>query len=150
MSLKIELYPSKATGTGLDGLRREDYATDDAFLEAATRRQMELDDPAYRKAKTKVVRAYQEQLQQEAKTRRETEFAEAVKVCKLSQSRQQEIEAKAAKLAVADFEGGRISATEVDNQKRKYTEELTMWAKRDAVMGERINAALRGTRFCDI
>lgn len=144
MSLKIELFPKKATGTGLDGLRREDYATDDAFLEAAARRQMELDDPAYRKARAKVLRAYQEQLQQDAKARSDAEFAAAVKACKLSQSRQREIEAQAAKLAVADFEGGRISATEVDGRKRKYTEELTMRAKHDAVMGERINAALRG------
>ena len=96
MSLKIELFPQKATGTGRDGLRRDDYATDDAFLEAAARRQMELDNPAYIKARTKVLRAYQEQLQMEAKARSE--------------------------------------------------EELTTRAKHDAVMGERINAALRGTR----
>ena len=35
MGLKIELFPAKATGTGLDGLKREDFKTDEAFLEAA-------------------------------------------------------------------------------------------------------------------
>ncbi len=146
MGLKIELFPAKETGTGLDGLKREDFKTDEAFLEAATQRQMELDNPAYIKARTKVLRAYQEQIQAEEKARRESEFAAAVKACKLSQSCQREREAQAAKKDVADFEEGRISATEVDNQKRKYIEELTTRAKSDAVMGERINAALRGTR----
>lgn len=64
----------------------------------------------------------------------------------LADLRLEMIEALAAKKAVADFEEGRISATEVDNQKRKYIKELTTRAKSDAVMGERINAALRGTR----
>ena len=54
MGLKIELFPAKATGTGLDGLKREDFKTDEAFLEAATQRQMELDNPAYIKARTKL------------------------------------------------------------------------------------------------
>lgn len=146
MSLKIELFTQKETGTGLDGLKREDFKSDEALLEAATQRQMELDNPAYIKARTKVLRVYQEQLQAEAKARSEAEFAAAVKACKLSQSRQREIEVQASKKAVSDFEEGRISATEVDNQKRRYAEELTTQAKRDVVMGERINAALRGAR----
>ena len=31
MGLKIELFPAKATGTGLDGLKREDFKTDEAY-----------------------------------------------------------------------------------------------------------------------
>ena len=48
-TLQIELFSKKESG--LDGLRREDFPSEEAFIEAGIARQMRLNDPAYRKAR---------------------------------------------------------------------------------------------------
>ena len=51
-TLQIELFSKKQSG--LDGLRREDFPSEEAFIEAGIERQMRLNNPAYQKARIAV------------------------------------------------------------------------------------------------
>ena len=63
-TLQIELFSKKQSG--LDGLRREDFPSEEAFIEAGIERQMRLNNPAYQKARIAVMEEREKQLKEEA------------------------------------------------------------------------------------
>jgi hypothetical protein len=147
MGLKIELFPAKETGTGLDGLRREDFSSEEAFIEAGIERQMRLNNPAYQKARIAVMEEREKQLKEEAARRDQAEYEAAVKACRLSKNQEVEVRKAAAEKAVMDMNDGKIPPNKVSEQTEKYVVELTRQKKGDIVTAERINASLRGNRF---
>ncbi|MDE6899866.1 MAG: hypothetical protein K2P15_02205 [Oscillospiraceae bacterium] len=76
-TLQIELFSKKQSG--LDGLRREDFPSEEAFIEAGIERQMRLNNPAYQKARIAVMEEREKQLKEEAARQDQAEYEAAVK-----------------------------------------------------------------------
>ncbi len=126
-----------------EGLTRSSFPSEGAYLAEAIRRQMMYDDPAYQKARQKVVRLRQEQLAAEAQARETAEFNKQLKNCVLPKQKQEEIRKKAADRAGRDFTSGRITAEAIEAQTKTYYAELERRAKIDYVSGQRFNAMFR-------
>ena len=144
-TLQIELFSKKQSG--LDGLRREDFPSEEAFIEAGIERQMRLNNPAYQKARIAVMEEREKQLKEEAARQDQAEYEAAVKACRLSKIQEVEVRKAAAEKAVMDMNDGKIPPNKVSEQTEKYVVELTRQKKGDIVTAERINASLRGNRF---
>lgn len=93
-TLQIELFSKKESG--LDGLRREDFPSEEAFIEAGIARQMQLNDPAYRKARIAVMEEREKQLKEEENRLAQAENEAAVKACRLSKNQEAEVRKAAA------------------------------------------------------
>ncbi len=143
-TLQIELFSKKESG--LDGLRREDFPSEEAFVSAAIARQMQLNDPAYRKARIAVLEERNKQLREEENRRAQAENEAAVKACRLSKNQEAEVRKAAADKALRDADDRKIQADQIAEQTAKYVTELTEAKKREIVMASRINQALRGNR----
>ena len=143
-TLQIELFSKKESG--LDGLRREDFPNEATFIEAAIARQMQLNDPAYRKAQIMVLEEREKQLKEEENRRAQAENEAAVKACRLSKNQGSEVRKAAADRALMDVDNKKIQADQITEQTAKYVTEWTEAKKREIVMASRINQALRGNR----
>lgn len=143
-TLQIELFSKKESG--LDGLRREDFPSEEAFIKTGIERQMRLNDPAYQKARIAVIEEREKQLKEEAAQRDWAEYEAAVKACRLSEMQTAEVRKTAAEKAVMDVNDGKIPPDKVSEQTEKYVTELTHKKKCEIVTAERINASLRGNR----
>lgn len=143
-TLQIELFSKKESG--LDGLRREDFPSEEAFIEAGIERQMRLNDPAYQKARIAVIEEREKQLKEEAARQDQAEYEAAVKACRLSEMQTAEVRKMAAEKAVMDVNDGKIPPAKVSEQTEKYVAELTHAKKCEIITAGRINASLRGNR----
>lgn len=145
MKLYIETFGPKESG--LDGVKREDFATEAEYLDAATRRQMELDNPEYKKARAKVEQEHRQRLAKEQEEQDAAEYKAAVKACKLSDTDMNAIKKTATEMAIRDYNDGKIKWDEVEARGKRYIDQLSEKKKREIVTNQRVNAALRGNRF---
>lgn len=101
--------------SGLIGLRREDFPSEEAFIEAGIERQMRLNNPAYQKARIAVMEEREKQLKEEAARQDQAEYEAAVKACRLSKNQEAEVRKAAAEKAVMDMNDGKIPPNKVSD-----------------------------------
>ena len=132
--------------SALDAVKRSDYDTDEAYLNAATLYEMERSDPAYQQVRRRLkseLEARQEQAQR-------TEQAEAYKKIRagtvLDAVDQRQIDAQAAERARADLAAGRIAASALGATIEKYANEMGEHMKDVKAGNQLFNGIIRGNR----
>lgn len=137
LELRMGLSGPKTT----DVIRREDFDSDDAYLDAATRHELERErDPRY----NDVRRKFEIQLAQEkekarkaAQDKRFNELRDQVKVDRAS------IDERATVAATADLNSGRISPKEFGEAKEKHAKKIEDQDRRDKASNIMFNEFVR-------
>lgn len=130
--------------SALDLVKRGDYDSDEAYLDACTRAEMERSSPEYRAARSRLKAEYR--ARQEAEQRKAQ--AEAYKTIRANVSLdnldRRNIDEQAADLARRDLAANRIAASELGKTIEKYAQELSEKAKDHKASNALFNAMLRG------
>lgn len=131
--------------SALDLVRREDFADDEAYLNAAAKAELERSSPEYRAARNRLkneYRARQEEEQRQAQS-------EAYKIIRentsLDDLDRRSIDEQAVSLARRDLAANRIAASELGKTIERYAAELSEKRKSEKATNTMFNAVLRGT-----
>ena len=128
---KDEYYNHIANRIGMqmpsvkDTIKREDFDSDEAFVDAIARKELEMEEnPRLVELKRKhyVELARQREEEQREKERKQREAARAA--AKLTEKEKREVAAAALDAATADLRSGRITHEQFDEAKEKYREKI--------------------------
>ena len=130
--------------SALDLVKRGDYDSDEAYLDACTRAEMERSSPEYRAARSRLKAEYR--ARQEAKQRKaQAENYKAIRSSvSLDSVDQHSIDEEAADLARRDLAANRIAASELGKTIERYAQELSEKKKDSKASNALFNAMLRG------
>ena len=131
--------------SALDLVRREDFADDEAYLDAAAKAELERSSPEYRAARNRLkseYRARQEEEQRQAQSEAYKTIRESVELDGLDR---RSIDEQAVSLARRDLSANRIAASELGKTIERYAAELGEKRKSEKATSAMFNAVLRGT-----
>lgn len=130
--------------SALDLVKRGDYDSDEAYLDACARAEMERSSPEYRAARSRLKAEYR--ARQEAEQRKaQSENYKAIRSrVSLDSVDQHNIDEEAAELARRDLSANRIAASDLGATIEKYAAELAEKAKDSKASNALFNAMLRG------
>ena len=123
--------------SALDLVKRGDYDSDEAYLDACTRAELERSSPEYRAARSRL------KVEQARKAQSENYKAIRSSVS-LDSVDKHNIDEEAAALARRDLSANRIAASDLGATIEKYAAELTEKAKDSKASSALFNAMLRG------
>ena len=130
--------------SALDLVKRSDYDTDEQYLDACTRAELERSSPEYRAARSRLKAEYHaRQEEQERKAQAENYKALRASVTLDSLDRRN-IDEQAADLARRDLAANRIAASELGATIERYAKELSEKRKDSKASNALFNAMLRG------
>lgn len=132
--------------SALDIVSRGDYDSEDEFLDACVRMELERSSPEYRAARSRLkaeYRARQEKQERAAQTARYREIRSNVGLDDLDR---RNIDEQAADLARRDLAAGRISASALGKSIEGYAAELSEKRKSERASSILFNSMLRGQR----
>lgn len=130
--------------SALDLVKRSDYDSDEAYLDACTRAELERSSPEYRAARSRLKAAYRaRQEEQERKAQAENYRSIRASVT-LDSLDQRNIDEQAADLARRDLAANRIAASELGRVIEKYAQKLGEQRKDEKASNALFNAMLRG------
>lgn len=130
--------------SALDLVKRSDYDTDEQYLDACTRAELERSSPEYRAARSRLKAEYHvRQEEQERKAQAENYKAIRSSVS-LDSVDKHNIDEKAVTLARRDLSANRIAASDLGATIEKYAAELTEKAKDSKASNALFNAMIRG------
>lgn len=128
----------------LDLCSRDDFTTDEAYLDACTHAELERSSPEYRNARNRLkaeLRARQEE--QERKAQAENYKAIRANIG-LDSVDKHNIDERAADLARRDLAANRITASALGVAIEKYAQELSEKRKDEKAAAQMFNSILRG------
>lgn len=130
--------------SALDLCARSDYATDEQYLDACARAELERSSPEYRAARSRLKAEYSARQETQAR-RAQAESYKAIRanVC-LDSVDQRSIDEQAAALARRDLAAGRIAASALGAAIEKYAQALGEKRKDEKASSSLFNAMLRG------
>ena len=130
--------------SALDLVKRGDYDSDEAYLDACARAELERSSPEYRAARSRLKAEYR--ARQEAQERKaQAENYKAIRSSvSLDSVDQHNIDEEAAELARRDLAANRIVASELGKAIAKYAQELSEKKKDSKASKALFNAMLRG------
>ena len=130
--------------SALDLVKRSDYDSDEAYLDASARAEMERSSPEYRAARSRLKAEYR--ARQEAEQRKVQD--EAYKTIRANVSLdnldRRNIDEQAADLARRDLAANRIPASELGATIERYAQELSEKKKDSKASNALFNAMIRG------
>ena len=130
--------------SALDLVKRGDYDSDEAYLDACTHAELERSSPEYRNARNRLkaeLRARQEE--QERKAQAENYKAIRANIG-LDSVDKHNIDERAADLARRDLAANRIAASALGVAIEKYAQELSEKRKDEKAAAQMFNSILRG------
>ena len=129
--------------SALDLVKRSDYDSDEAYLDACTRAELERDSK-YRAARSRLKAEYR--ARQEAEQRKaQSENCRMIRAgVSLDNVDQHNIDAEAADLARRDLAANRAAASALGATIKKYAQELSKKRKDEKASAELFNKMLRG------
>lgn len=134
--------------SALDLVSRRDYSSDEAYLDAAVKAEMERSSPEYQAIRRKLAAEYQQRHEEAERKVQAEKFKEIRSNVQLWDSDTRAIDAEAAEMAHRDLAAGRIGASEMGKTIEKYAKELTEKRKdnkaQNQLMSEIIRGAMRG------
>lgn len=130
--------------SALDLVERSDYDTDEQYLDACTRAELERSSPEYRAARSRLKAEFR--ARQEAKQRKaQAENYKAIRSSvSLDSVDQHNIDEEAADLARRDLAANRIAASELGATIERYAQELSEKKKDSKASNALFNAMIRG------
>ena len=130
--------------SALDLVKRSDYDTDEQYLDACARAELERSSPEYRAARSRLKAEYHAR-QEEQERKAQSENYKAIRSSvSLDSVDKHNIDEEAAALARRDLSANRIAASDLGATIEKYAAELTEKAKDSKASSALFNAMLRG------
>ena len=123
---------------------RSKYATDDAYLDALVKAEMERSSPEYQEARRRLKRQYMEMQEEKQTTARAAKQKELRAAVELSGYDQREIDQKAGEKARMDLASGRIGASDLGTAIEQYAKTLSDKKKDELAMNQLMNMIFRG------
>lgn len=143
---KIRRALNRGRVNGLDMVRRSDYATRDAYLDAATKAELEREVSGYGDIYARLDREYaaiEEKAVREAERKR---FDELTNKAFIHDSERKAIEANARSKANADLSAGRISIGQHAERMMEYAKAGEMEIRKQKAAAAQFNEAMRQAR----
>ena len=130
--------------SALDLVKRSDYDSDEAYLDAAAKAELERSSPEYRAARSRLKAEYRARQEDEQRAAQKETYktlrAEAV----LDDLDRRTIDEQAVSLARRDLVANRIGASELGKTIERYAKELGEKRKSEKAASAMFNAVLRG------
>lgn len=130
--------------SALDLVERGDYDSDEAYLDACTRAELERSSPEYRAARSRLKAEYRAR-QEEQERKAQAENYKSIRAnMTLDTVDKHNIDEEATDLARRDLAAGRIATSELGKAIEKYAQELSEKKKDSKASNALFNAMLRG------
>lgn len=133
--------------SALDLVSRSDYDSDEAYLDAATKAELERSNPEYRSIRSRLKAELRQRTEQEERKAQGEAYKAIRASVSLDSVDQKNIDTEAADLARRDLAANRIAASDLGKAIEKYAEELTEKAKDSKASNALFNAMLRGQQL---
>lgn len=130
--------------SALDLVKRGDYDSDEAYLDACTRAEMERSSPEYRAARSRLKVEYRARQEKEQRAAQGEAYRSIRAAVALDDLDRRNIDEQAASLARRDLAAGRITASGLGDAIANYAEKLVEQRKDEKASGQLFNKLLRG------
>ena len=140
---KVRRALSRGHVNGLDMVRRSDYATRDAYLDAATRAELERQSIGYGDIYARLDREYSVIEEQAARKAERERFAELTESAVIYDSERKGIEVEARNRADADLSAGRITTEQHAERIKEYAQAGELNLRKEKAGAVQFNEALR-------
>ena len=130
--------------SALDLVKRGDYDSDEAYLDACTRAELERSSPEYRAARSRLKAEYRARQETEQRKAQDGAYKTIRANVSLDNLDRRNIDEQAADLARRDLAANRIAASELGKAIEKYAQKLSEKAKDHKASNALFNAMLRG------
>ena len=130
--------------SALDLVKRGDYDSDEAYLDACTRAEMERSSPEYRAARSRLKAEYRARQEAEQRKAQAENYKAIRSSVSLDSVDQHSIDEEAADLARRDLAADRSAASELGKTIERYAQELSEKKKDSKASNALFNAMLRG------
>ena len=130
--------------SALDLVKRSDYDSDEAYLDAAAKAELERSSPEYRAARSRLKAEYRARQEKEQRTAQNEAYKSIRAEVLLDALDRRKIDEQAADLARRDLAANRIAASELGRTVERYAQKLGEKRKDEKASGALFNALLRG------
>ena len=130
--------------SALDLVKRSDYDTDEQYLDACTRAELERSSPEYRSARSRLKAEYHARQEEQERKAQAENYKTLRASVSLDSVDQHNIDEEAASLARRDLAANRIAASELGATIERYAQELSEKRKDRKASNALFNAMLRG------
>ena len=130
--------------SALDLVSRSDYDSEEAYLDAATKAELERSNPEYRSIRSRLKAELRQRTEQEERKAQGEAYKAIRASVSLDSVDKHNIDEEAAELARRDLSANRIAASDLGATIEKYAAELTEKAKDSKVSNALFNAMVRG------
>ena len=130
--------------SALDLVKRSDYDSDEAYLDAAAKAELERSSPEYRAARSRLKAEYRARQEKEQRTAQNEAYTSIRAEVLLDALDRRKIDEQAADLARRDLAANRIAASELGRTVERYAQKLGEKRKDEKASGALFNAMLRG------
>lgn len=127
-----------------DQLKRSDYDSDDAYLDALTKLEMERRSPEYREIRRQLTGAYQAYNEEKIREQQHDDFMKYRAAAQLDFLDRKEIDAEARRLAEADLAAGKIGRDGLGAAIAEYGKTLEGKKLDTKAANAQMNAMFRG------
>lgn len=130
--------------SALDLVRREDFADDEAYLDAAAKAELERSSPEYRAARNRLKNEYRARQEEEQRESQNALYEVVRANTQLDSLDRRNIDQQAAELARRDLAANRIAASKLGATIEQYAQKLSEQRKDERAAGQMFNMLLRG------
>ena len=130
--------------SALDLVKRSDYDSDEAYLDATAKAELERSSPEYRAARSRLKAEYRARQEKEQRTAQNEAYKSIRAEVLLDALDRRKIDEQAADLARRDLAANRIAASELGRTVERYAQKLGEKRKDEKASGALFNAMLRG------
>ena len=130
--------------SALDLVKRGDYDSDEAYLDACTRAELERSSPEYRAARSRLKAEYHARREEQERKAQSENYKAIRSSVSLDSVDKHNIDEEAAALARRDLAANRITASELGKTIERYAKELGEKRKSEKATSAMFNAVLRG------
>lgn len=130
--------------SALDLVDRSKYGSEESYIDAAVRAEMERSDPKYRETRARILSEYRQRQEREERERQTESYNEIRQKVQLDFLDEKNVMAEAERLASLDLHANRIRAVQLAATIEKYKKQLTEKRKDERASNLLFNAILRG------
>ena len=130
--------------SALDLVKRGDYDSDEAYLDACTRAELERSSPEYKVVRKRLKAEYRQRTEEQERKTQEEAYRSIRAGVSLDSLDQRNIDQEAADLARRDLAANRIAASALGATIEHYARELSEKKKDSKASNALFNAMLRG------
>ena len=130
--------------SALDLVKRSNYDSDEAYLDAAAKAELERSSPEYRAARSRLKAEYRARQEKEQRAAQNEAYKSIRAEVSLDALDRRTIDEQAADLARRDLAANRIAASELGRTVERYAAELGEKRKNEKASAAMFNAMMRG------